>query len=278
MDERFGDLRSLLQQRASRFAWEELCQRITAYPSPERERAVLPYVTAHLSSWEDHRRVLTRAWRADALGRCPPQHLDLVRAIVVPPNDTPGLDAMARIFTREFMRLVTHVDLVSMRGIPVTEALLASRTLEHLSVLRVSAPVDAASIGADPRLDGLVELEVRGTNMPPTDVRRMLTRRSRAHLTSLCLAGNVFRTPHIRALEDAHTFLPSLKRLDLSQMDLHDDAVRLLAELPLLSELRALFVDTRTLTAHAAQALATSEHLPEPLRAVWAKRAARLPR
>jgi hypothetical protein len=109
-DDRFGELRSLLQRAPDPQTWGELCALLDAWPEDASLTEIaLPYCEAHMRGWQDAWRVAPKRWITRLISGHPLPTLALARRIRV---HTPLIDRdrVAMITRHPALATLTHLD------------------------------------------------------------------------------------------------------------------------------------------------------------------------
>lgn len=262
---RFGELRSIVQQRPSAQAWEALCEHLERWPSPEQELLAIPYAEQRLARWPSAILSAPMRWLTRLLPYAP---LRLARTMSI--LDAPiSLELASSLASNPHLR---HIERVSLRANQLGDqglaALLGGENFSgltslsvHLNGLRAASArviTECAYVGQ------LQELALYGNRLRDQGVRQL------AHgplhsLKHLDLSANEVKDEGARALAQ-HTTLHALNSLDLRRNQISDVGVEVLAGSARMSALRALYMEDNPFTTRGEQALASSEHLRQSIR------------
>ncbi|MEM1347742.1 MAG: hypothetical protein AAGI01_04235, partial [Myxococcota bacterium] len=204
-DDRFGDVRSLLQQAPSPQHWRALCQAVAEWDGPEFEERVLPYILDGLASWPLRLRRAPMRW----------------------------LDGLARGARLPWAPMVKVLDLTDF-GLRNEDmhTLAHAPALEHLEVLIL----DGNDIGIkgvrylseSPEVRSLRVLSLQGARVDAEGARAITATPYFASLERLVLRDAQLHTEAVEYL--AHTDqLHALRELDLSHNGMRHKAAEVLA-------------------------------------------------
>ncbi len=260
-DQRFGDLRSLLQLPPSDEVWAALCQQLDLWPAEPLESLAIPYALEHLARWPAALRCDAPPRWVDALLRgqpCPQLvcaraltatiHIDLLEDTPLSFN-TPSFEIFGDPFpTARHQRLF---DTPLLRN--VRELTLAPRKLDAAAL--------GAWLGGARHLDALHALAIVSEQLNDDHLDALAASPSLARLTRLALCqGYAITTRGALALA-ASPYISSLTSLDLSYAKIGDEGARALAASPYLTRLTSLDLTANLIDAAGAAALASSPHL-----------------
>lgn len=234
--ERFGEVRSLLQQAPTSTRWWQLVEAVEGADELELSEQLVPYIAQRLARWPAHLRECPNAWWLRGVDG-PWPALELVTSVTTRSAGT----EVARVLEHNPMRALRHLTL---RGEATSDALAAlaeaPRALQTLRLLRAPARFDAweAWLGAAPNT--LELLEVRGDEAASLGTRGLSA-----------LAQN---KP-----------LPALHTLRWTGQRSGPPAVEALARWPGLQTVRALALDHARVRLRGVEALARSpfQHVVE---------------
>jgi hypothetical protein len=267
---RFGELRSIVQQRPSAQAWEALCEHLEGWPSPEQELLAIPYAEQHVARWPSSILIAPLRW----LKRLTPyEPLRLARTMSI--LDTPiTLELASSLANNPHLR---HIERIYLRSNQLGDQGLATLLggshflgLTSLSVHLNSLRAFGAQVLAERAYAGqLQELSLYGNRLRDQGVRQ-LAQGPLHRLKRLDLCANEVKDEGAKALAQ-HTTLHALNSLDLRRNQISDVGVEVLAGSARMSALRALYMEDNPFTTRGEQALATSEHLRQNIRDQWAR-------
>lgn len=267
---RFGELRSIVQQRPSAQAWEALCEHLERWPSPELEQLALPYTLQYLARWPSAILVAPMRW----LNRLTPYApLTLARTLNI--LEAPiSLEQARTLASNPHLR---HIELIYLRanqlGDRGLEALLGGEHFlgltslsVHLNGLRAASAhviTECAYVGQ------LQELSFYGNRLRDQGVRQLV--QSPLHrLKRLELSANEVKDGGAVAISQ-NSRLGALQTLDLRRNQIGDLGVEALASSPHTSTLWALYLEDNPITSRGERALAESKHLRHHIRHQWAR-------
>lgn len=182
-DQRFGELRSLLQQTPDEASWAELCAHLAAWTFDEHfHEAVLPYVREELERWPEHLKIAPRSWAKPLL------------SVVRKPAP--------------LLSLVTALDLTQGRiGDRTLSYLLRGPEIEHLTLLDLSCneiSVDgAALLAGSPYVRNLKVLLLAGTNLKDEGAREIAHSANLTNLEELDLSDSKLLEEGCRMIENS---------------------------------------------------------------------------
>jgi hypothetical protein len=295
MTDRFGTLRSILQQPPCKETWDALCEELALWDDEELEREAVPYALSHLDRWPKD---LPRAARADALvewahsGRAEPalwvaNHVEI-----------PSIALLLQLARSPLAARITCADLYCADLAPHTIAqtadalmcmplraltisnnrsgpdridptpIFAQLTLPDLHtlslLLQLKEPAALTRLLAnDPRWASLTDLSWRLSYHEPMemDLAALAASPHLTRLTALELVGIKLAPGDEEALLKGH-LLDHIEHLTLDNAALQDTSAIRLVHHPKLARLTHLsLAHNNQLSAATTQAIASSPHL-----------------
>lgn len=206
----FGELRSLLQQKPSPEAWEQLCHFISEWSAEGFEHDTLPYVQSHLASWPAELRTTPLRWREG-----------LARGANLP------FASIVRVLDAQRMNL-RNEDMLTMGRAPVMEHLIGlnlsdnkigwrglNHLLEHAPPNKLEAlALDRTGIGNEglkllarsPTLSNLRVLSLSGVHMAPSGLEALMQSEHLGALEALVLDDNNLNDRHLASFASSRNF------------------------------------------------------------------------
>lgn len=198
--QRFGELRSLLQQAPSEASWARLCEHLMRWTFDAHfEAETLPYLTEALESWPQDLKVAPGGWVRPLLGTIK--------------KEAPLLS------------LVTSLDLTT--GVQLHPRALArlfhAQELAHITTLDLSyndlGPAGARLLAASPHIHNLRTLLLIQTNLQDEGAIALAQCERLQNLVTLDLSDARVTEPGCRALERSPYLRPEIRALAFDWYD-----------------------------------------------------------
>lgn len=252
-DQRFGDLRSLLQLPPSDEVWAALCQQLDLWPAEPLEALAIPYALEHLARWPAALRCEAPwAWANALLAGQPCPQLTCARSLFV--SLYFGLVFPTEDHQRRFD--TPHL-----------------RHLRELSI--VSGTLDIGAIGAwldgARHLDALQALTIVYELLVDDHLHTLAASPALSRLTKLALRQGYAITVRGALALAASPHLSNLTALDLCYAKVGDEGAHALATSPHLTRLTSLDLSANLITSAGASALASAPQLAD-LQQLWLSR------
>lgn len=206
----FGELRSLLQQKPSADAWEQLCHFISEWSAEGFEHDTLPYVLSHLASWPDELRTTPLRWREGLARGANLPFASIVRV----------LDARRMSLRNEDMLTMGRAPIMKhILGLDLSDNRIGWRGLNHL--LEHAPPhklealaLDRTGIGNEglkllarsPTLSNLRVLSLSGVHMAPSGLEALMQSEHLDALEALVLDDNNLNDRHLASFASSRNF------------------------------------------------------------------------
>ncbi len=291
-EDRFAELRSILQEAPSARTWRALCAQLEHWDRAPLQELALPYALGHVQRWPEHLlRDVPERWLAqilrdepqpglvlcDTLALVPPimsvdQMVKLINAPQLGPLRSLTINTQYKIKARTLKQVLDTPKLRTLERLFIHQLINSSLSLEALTLAPIDALKGLSLVSA--QLDdvswsklarearwrsALTTLDLSHNNLTADTGFRHLLRASApaATLSELCLNNNQLSDTLIEALADAPR-LGALTTLNLRANRISDAGVARLIGTTHLRSLRSLILsDNSQLTANSAQQLAS---------------------
>ncbi len=182
-DEKFGELRSLLQQTPSEEAWARLCALLEAWKLDEHfHEVVLPYAATGLERWPEDLKIGPASW---------------VKPLLRKTKKPAPLVALATGLNLRASRI----------GAKTVEYLAAAPEVEHITYLDLSRNglknAGAITLANSPYLKNLKVLLLAGTNLKDEGAREIAHSANLANLDELDLSDSQLLGEGCRMIENS---------------------------------------------------------------------------